>query len=64
MKPTLCLIVPCYNEEQIIEESHSVLWDTITLLNKANKISKSSFIAYVDDGSSDCLLYTSDAADE
>ena len=53
MKPTLCLIVPCYNEEQIIEESHSVLWDTITLLNKANKISKSSFIAYVDDGSSD-----------
>ena len=53
MNDTLYLVVPCYNEEEIIEESIKVLTDKIKSLIKKKMINKASKIVIVDDGSKD-----------
>ena len=52
-KPLLILVVPCYNEEEIIEKSAGVLSDKIGRLKKEGIIADGSRILFVDDGSKD-----------
>lgn len=53
---TLYLVVPCYNEEEIIEKSITVLKEKLGRLIVENKISKASKIMFVNDGSKDKTL--------
>lgn len=50
---TLAIVSPCYNEEEILEESAQKLTATLQTLIEGGKISKDSFVLYVDDGSKD-----------
>jgi glycosyltransferase involved in cell wall biosynthesis len=52
-KPTLALVVPCYNEEEIIVSTIETLLELLDRLSKSNLISNESFIVLVDDGSKD-----------
>lgn len=52
-RPTLALISPCYNEEDIIKTSYEKLNNILNNLKNKNKISQESFISFVDDGSRD-----------
>ena len=47
------IVVPCYNEEEVLLETASRLLDLLKELITAGKISDSSFICFVDDGSRD-----------
>jgi glycosyltransferase involved in cell wall biosynthesis len=49
----LSIIVPCYNEQDVLSETVKRLVQLINDLKIANKISSESFIVFVDDGSSD-----------
>jgi len=49
----LYIVVPCYNEEEVIEHSFGILIDKLTTLMKTHKISEDSRIVFVDDGSKD-----------
>lgn len=51
--PTLYIIVPCFNEEAILPSTHRILSDKLAQLTTTGKISPSSRIMYVDDGSTD-----------
>ncbi len=51
--PILALVVPCYNEEEIIISTLHSLTGLIDRYIFANKISPDSFIVLVDDGSKD-----------
>ena len=51
--PVLYLVVPCYNEEEIILKSASVMRDRIRGLISSHVIEKSSRILFVNDGSRD-----------
>ena len=51
--PSLCIIVPCYNEEQALPITSLIFLHKIYELEKNNKISKNSRILFIDDGSSD-----------
>ncbi len=51
--PILAIIVPCYNEEKIIEQSAVILLNKLSNLINSNRVSTSSFISFVDDGSTD-----------
>ena len=51
--PLLVLVVPCYNEEEIIEKSAGVLEDKLCRLKDAGLIAEGSRILFVDDGSKD-----------
>lgn len=53
---TLYLVVPCYNEEEIIERSIAVLKEKMNRLMEEKKISKSSKVMFVNDGSKDKTL--------
>ena len=50
---TLYLVVPCYNEEEVLPETSSRLKDKLTALSKAGKITDKSRVLFVDDGSRD-----------
>lgn len=52
-KEVLYLVVPCYNEEEIIEDTVTRLLNKINELIQIDKIDKSSKIVLVDDGSKD-----------
>ncbi len=55
-KPILALVVPCYNEEEILTthpSSPEKLLQMVDLLIGRNKVSVLSFILFVDDGSKD-----------
>ena len=52
-KPTLAIIVPCYNEELCIENTVNKLFLVIDDLIKKDKISSDSYLYLVDDGSKD-----------
>ena len=52
-KPTLAVIIPCYNEELCIEKTVNKLFEVINSLIKKNKITPNSYLYLVDDGSSD-----------
>ena len=49
----LAIVVPCYNEEEVLPSSNEQLISVLNNLIEANKISKDSYILYVDDGSKD-----------
>lgn len=51
--PKLALVMPCYNEEEIIIETIEKTSLFLEELIEAQKISKDSFIKFVDDGSVD-----------
>lgn len=50
---TLSIVVPCYNEEEVLGETSERLLDLMSRLVAAGKISTSSSIWFVDDGSRD-----------
>ena len=51
--PKLALIVPCYNEEEIIKESAEKLLSILKDLTKNSAVAQDSYICFVDDGSAD-----------
>lgn len=53
MKNTLFIIVPCYNEEDCLRDSASLLLEKLRELIELGKASQKSRIVFVDDGSSD-----------
>lgn len=54
MKDTvLYIVVPCYNEEEVIKITSQQLLDKLSKLSKLNKISSESRILFVNDGSTD-----------
>lgn len=52
-KPNLAVIVPCLNEEEMIEKTHFELSSILSSLIENQKISEQSYICYIDDGSVD-----------
>ena len=56
MNKCLYMVIPCYNEEEVIESTIKILTNKIKLLIKSKKIDKNSKIVIVDDGSSDKTL--------
>ena len=55
-KPILYLVVPCYNEEPVIEDTSKKLQEKMEALIADKKIAENSRIMYVDDGSKDKTL--------
>ena len=55
--PVLYLVVPCYNEEEVIEKSAQVLGDKIRRLQQTGRIAAGSKVMFVNDGSKDRTLY-------
>ena len=49
----LYLVIPCYNEEEVLEETTKRLKDKFNKLISLKKISKKSRVMYVNDGSKD-----------
>lgn len=49
----LAIVVPCYNEEEMLEYTSAQLQTEMNRLVQLNKISDNSFILFVDDGSKD-----------
>ncbi len=50
---TLYIVIPCYNEEEIIKKSIEKLVDKIRRLKETGKISNKSKLVFVNDGSKD-----------
>jgi glycosyltransferase involved in cell wall biosynthesis len=54
IQPTyLSLVVPCYNEEEVLPHTIAVLSDILETLIQKNKIAAESAIYFIDDGSHD-----------
>ena len=53
MEKILYLVIPCYNEEEVLPETSKRLKEKITSLTEAGKIDKASRIVFVNDGSRD-----------
>ena len=53
MNKQLAIVVPCYNEEEVLPDTDKVLNGLLDELIKKKLISASSFILYVNDGSKD-----------
>lgn len=51
--PTLTILVPCYNEEQMLPTSIAVLLGVLDRLQQQEKIAGASHVCFVDDGSAD-----------
>ncbi|MBQ9902017.1 MAG: glycosyltransferase family 2 protein [Clostridia bacterium] len=49
----LAIVVPCYNEEEVFENTAERLTERLSALVQKNKISPDSYILFVDDGSTD-----------
>lgn len=54
--PVLYLVVPCYNEEEVVEKSAQVMGDKLRRLMQEGKIKSGSKIMFVNDGSKDNTL--------
>ena len=52
-KPTLYIVVPCYNEEEVLPETSKRLKAKLESLMHAGKISRRSKVMFVNDGSKD-----------
>lgn len=52
-KNCLYIVIPCYNEEQVLPVTSGMFLDELNHLIKAGKISSDSRIMFVNDGSSD-----------
>ena len=53
MKPILYIIIPCYNEEEVLPITSGLFLEELTHLIDKEKISKKSKIMFVNDGSKD-----------
>lgn len=51
--PQLAIVVPCYNEEAVLELTATVLKEKLGALIQNGTISSNSFVLFVDDGSQD-----------
>ena len=49
----LAIVVPCYNEEEVLHETNKHLTALLNKLINDNKIANNSFVLYVNDGSKD-----------
>ena len=49
----MAIVVPCFNEHELIRDTNKKLMSLIRRLSNDNLISSSSYILYVDDGSND-----------
>lgn len=49
----LSIVVPCYNEEEVLEESSKQLLSLLKKLVDSKEVDESSYIYFVDDGSKD-----------
>ncbi len=52
-KPVLRIVIPCYNEEEVLPITAPMFLDKLTSLIEAGKIHRRSKILFVDDGSKD-----------
>lgn len=52
-KPTLAIIIPCFNEELLIESTVNSLFEVLDMLKQKGKITGNSYLYIVDDGSDD-----------
>ncbi len=52
-KPSVCIVVPCLNEEECLSETITRLLKKLNALYKKRRIKKDSWILVVDDGSTD-----------
>ncbi len=52
-KPILWIIIPCYNEQEVLPETAPMFLGKITALTDSGKISSKSRILFVNDGSKD-----------
>lgn len=53
MLPVLYIVVPCYNEEQVLPLTSGMFLEKLHALEEARKISYNSRVLFVDDGSKD-----------
>ena len=53
MADILYIVVPCYNEEEVLPETARRLGDKLSALNASGKISEKSRVLFVNDGSKD-----------
>ena len=53
MAPILYIVIPCYNEEQVLPVTAPMFLKKITDLSAAGKIGENSRVLFVDDGSKD-----------
>lgn len=53
LKPIIGIVSPCYNEEQVLEETEKQLRNLILDLVERELVSDKSFVVFIDDGSSD-----------
>jgi glycosyltransferase involved in cell wall biosynthesis len=66
MKPQLAIVVPCYNEAEVLPETTRRLLAMLDSLTSAGRVTADSHVLYVDDGSSDAtwqLIREGHAAD-
>jgi len=54
--PKLYLVVPCYNEEEVISKTAQVMKDKLERLVKQSKIQSNSKVLFINDGSKDNTL--------
>lgn len=52
-KPTLLLVIPAFNEEQVLEKSIEILSKKLSGMIERGKITEKSGMVFVDDGSTD-----------
>lgn len=53
MTPTIGLVIPCYNEQEVLRETTTRLLDLLAKMRQDGLIAEHSSIFYVDDGSRD-----------
>ena len=53
MKPTLYIVIPCYNEKEVLPLTSTMFLEKLETLIKKEKISEKSRILFVNDGSRD-----------
>ena len=64
--PVLAVVVPCYNEEEVLRESAAILHNFLQTQIDSAAVSEDSYILMVDDGSKDrtwseiCALHDND----
>jgi glycosyltransferase involved in cell wall biosynthesis len=52
-KPNIIIVVPCYNEEEVLRETAKRLGDVLARLRAAKEVALQSSVLFVDDGSRD-----------
>ena len=51
--PRLCIVVPCFNEEEVLRITSKLLKDKLLQLINKKKIASESSVLFVDNGSTD-----------